>query len=117
MPFVGKVWGSPSVLEGTIPEIIDNAKEMIAKGVKGFDILAYRHAQGDKLAEDFCAGVDAGICVAGSINSFARIDRMFEVGPRSFTMGTALFDKKFVPQGTFRENLIAVYSYMKGKNS
>ena len=79
LPFVGKVSGSPSILEGTNEEIIQNAKDLMAKGVTGFDILAYRHVvDGEKLAYEFCAAVPAKICIAGSINSFARIDTMFE---------------------------------------
>ena len=65
--------------------------------------------------KDFCAAVDAKICVAGSINSFARIDKMFEIGPWAFTMGSALFTKNFVPEGSFRENLASVAAYMAAK--
>ena len=116
MPFVGKVSGSPSILEGTNEEIIQNAKDLMAKGITGFDILAYRHVvDGEKLAYDFCAAVPAKICIAGSINSFKRIDTMFDIGPWTFTMGSALFEKKFVPTGSFRDNLIAVAYYMAGK--
>ena len=116
LPFVGKVSGSPSILEGTNEEIIRNAKDLMARGIKGFDILAYRHVvDGEKLARDFCAAVDAKICVAGSINSFARIDTMFDIGPWTFTMGSALFEKKFVPDGSFRDNLKAVAEYMAKK--
>ena len=43
LPFVGKVSGSPSILEGSNEEIIAQAKGLMAKGIKGFDILAYRH--------------------------------------------------------------------------
>ena len=116
LPFVGKVSGSPSILEGTNEEIIQNAKDLMAKGIKGFDILAYRHVvDGEKLAYEFCAAVPAKICIAGSINSFKRIDTMFDIGPWTFTMGSALFEKKFVPTGSFRDNLIAVAYYMAGK--
>ena len=116
LPFVGKVSGSPSILEGTNEEIIQNAKDLMAKGIKGFDILAYRHVvDGEKLAYDFCAAVPAQICIAGSINSFKRIDTMFDIGPWTFTMGSVLFEKKFVPTGSFRDNLIAVAYYMAGK--
>lgn len=116
MPFVGKVSGSPSILEGTNEEIIEDAKQMMAKGIKGFDILAYRHVvDGEKLAREFCAAVDAKICIAGSINSFARIDTMFDIAPWGFTMGSALFDKKFVSDGDFRTNLKAVSDYMLAK--
>jgi len=116
MPFVGKVSGSPSILEGTNEEIIENAKELMAKGIKGFDILAYRHVvDGEKLAYEFCKAVDAKICIAGSINSFARIDTMFDIGCWAFTMGSALFTKNFVAEGSFRENLKAVADYMAQK--
>ena len=116
LPFVGKVSGSPSILEGTNEEIIQDAKDLMAKGIKGFDILAYRHVvDGEKLAYDFCKAVDAKICIAGSINSFVRIDTMFDIGPWTFTMGSALFEKKFVADGSFRENLQAVADYMAKK--
>lgn len=116
LPFVGKVSGSPSILEGTNEEIIANAKELMDKGIKGFDILAYRHVvDGEKLAYEFCKAVDAQICIAGSINSFDRIDTMFDIGPWTFTMGSALFEKVFVPDGTFYENLKAVADYMAAK--
>lgn len=116
MPFVGKVSGSPSILEGSNEEIIANAKELMAKGITGFDILAYRHViDGEKLAREFCAAVDAKICIAGSISSYERIDTMFDIGPWTFTMGSALFDKKFVPNGSFYENLEAVADYMAKK--
>jgi putative N-acetylmannosamine-6-phosphate epimerase len=115
-PFVGKVSGSPSILEGSYTEIIDDAKKLLGKGITGFDILAYRHVEdGEKLARLFCEEIDAEICVAGSISSFERIDAMFDIGPWSFTMGSALFDKKFAPQGAFRENLQVVVNYMKAK--
>ncbi len=116
LPFVGKVSGSPSILEGTNEEIIENAKELMAKGIKGFDILAYRHVvDGEKLAREFCAAVDAKICIAGSINSYDRIDTMFDIGPWTFTMGSALFEKNFVADGSFRDNLKAVADYMDRK--
>jgi len=116
LPFVGKVSGSPSILEGTNEEIIQNAKDLMAKGIKGFDILAYRHVvDGEKLAREFCAAIDAEICIAGSINSYARIDTMFDIGPWTFTMGSALFEKKFVADGSFRDNLKAVADYMAAK--
>ena len=116
MPFVGKVSGSPSILEGSNEEIIANAKELMAKGITGFDILAYRHViDGEKLAREFCAAVDAKICIAGSISSYERIDTMFDIGPWTFTMGSALFDRNFIPNGSFYENLEAVANYMAKK--
>ena len=116
LPFVGKVSGSPSILEGTNEEIIQNAKDLMAKGITGFDILAYRHViDGEKLAREFCAAVPAQICIAGSISNWNRIDTMFDIGPWTFTMGSALFEKNFVKDGSFREHLQAVADYMAQK--
>ena len=115
-PFVGKVSGSPSILEGSFEEIIADAKQMMKKGIKGFDILAYRHEKGEELAKSFCGAVNAEICIAGSISSFERIDTMFDIGPWAFTMGSALFESRYVPDGGFRENLEAVVNYMEEKN-
>lgn len=113
-PFVGRVSGSPSILEGTNQEIIDDANAMIEKGITAFDILAYRHvADGEKLAYDFCKAVKAKVCIAGSIASYQRIDTMFTIRPWAFTMGSALFDHKFVPNTGVRENLAAVVQYMQ----
>ena len=115
-PFVGKVSGSPSILEGTNEEIIQDAKNLMTKGITAFDILAYRHVvDGEKLAREFCAAIDARVVIAGSISSYGRIDTMFDIGPWGYTMGSALFSKNFVPGGTFRENLQAVADYMEKK--
>ena len=45
MPFVGQISGRPSVLEGTIEGMIEEAKTTwwIQKGLKGFDLLGYRY--------------------------------------------------------------------------
>ena len=113
-PFVGKVSGSPSILEGTIEEIIADAEHMMSLGIDAFDILAYRHVtDGQKLAYEFCKVIKAKVCIAGSISSKERIDIMFDIAPWGFTMGSALFTKNFVPDGSFRDNLSEVVNYMK----
>lgn len=112
-PFVGQVSGSPSILEGSYESIVKNAEDLMAAGINAFDLLAYRHViDGEALARYFCKQVKAKVCIAGSINSFARIDVMEDIHPWGFTMGSALFDRKFVPDGDFRTNLQAVCDYM-----
>jgi len=96
MPFCGRVSGSPSVLEGSIHEIINEAKEISKNGVNGFDLLAYRYVgDPEKLAREFVKEVSLPVVVAGSISSFARLDKIREVGPWGFTIGSAFFEKKF----------------------
>lgn len=114
-PFVGNVYGSPSVLEGSFEEIIADAQNLIGQGITGIDILAYRHKDGEALAREFCRKVNCEICIAGSISSFERIDMMYEIAPWGFTIGSALFDGKYEKDQGFRENLMAVVNYMDKK--
>lgn len=114
MPFCGTVWGNPSVLGHSVDEIIESAKELEAKGVFGTDILAYRFTgDANELLERYIKEVDFRTVVAGSIDSYAKMDYMKELKPYGITMGSALFDKKFVPEGTFCDNLEVVYKYME----
>lgn len=115
MPFCGRVWGSPSKLGDEIDGIIEDANRLKGMGVEGINLLAFRFI-GDPLAliDRFVKEiVDIPICLAGSINSYERLDLMKKVNPDFFTMGSALFAKKFVPDGSFRDNLKAVADYIK----
>lgn len=112
-PFCGKVSGSPSILEGTINEIIDEAKNLQRKGVDAFDLLAYRYVgDPEKLAEKFIKAIDIPVIIAGSINSYERLNKIKELNPWGFTMGTALFKKDFDKDGTFKDNLKNVVDYL-----
>ncbi len=96
MPFIGKVSERPSILQGSIEEMIEEAKSHLKKGVFGFDLLGYRY-EGDAtlLIRRFIQEIDAPICVAGSINSLQRIDEIKEASPWAFTIGGAFFDHRF----------------------
>jgi hypothetical protein len=96
MPFCGRVSGRPSVLEGSILEIINEAKGIAQRGVSGFDLLAYRY-KGDpeELAQQFVKEVTLPVIIAGSISSFARLDKVKEIRPWGFTIGSAFFENKF----------------------
>lgn len=113
MPFIGDVSGRPSVLDGSIEGMIEEAKGYLAKGVYGIDLLGYRYTKdAAELNRRFAAGVDAPVCIAGGINSFARLDEVKEAAPWAFTIGSAFFDRKF-GEG-FREQIDRVCEYMKG---
>ncbi|NLT09985.1 MAG: hypothetical protein GXY08_10835 [Ruminococcus sp.] len=111
MPFVGEVYGRPSVLEGTIDGMISEANEYISKGAYGIDLLGYRYT-GDavELNRRFVAEVDAPVCIAGSVNSFERLDELKTAAPWSFTIGSAFFENRF--SGTFAEQIDNVCDYM-----
>ena len=112
LPFCGKVFGNPSVLEGTYEEIITNAKSLLSRNVFGIDLLAFRHSNGMELAREYCREIKKPVVIAGSINSFERIDFINSIDPWGFTIGSALFEKKFVPSEDFRGNLVKVHEYM-----
>lgn len=112
MPFCGKVSGSPSVLEGTFDEIIADANGLLAKGVAGIDLLAFRHKDGAGLAEAYCKAIDKPVVIAGSINNRERIEFVNRIDPWAFTMGSALFTENFAPGKSFRENLEEVVRIM-----
>jgi len=111
--------GEPGVLLGTFDEIITEAKMLVAeKGVDGITIPAYRHYQdGQKLLDMLIKAIpDTPVIVAGSVDSFEKIDRLFDMGVAKFTMGSALFNKKFAPEGSFRDNLEVVANYIETKH-
>ncbi|MGI6054691.1 MAG: hypothetical protein ACOYA8_07465 [Clostridium sp.] len=114
-PFAGNVGGSPVVLTGTMEEVAESAKNIIANGASGLDLVSYRYRDGDpveltrKVVE--IIGGDK-ICIAGSIDTTEKMDLMEEIGVAEYTMGSALFNSKFVKNGTFKENLAYVLGYL-----
>lgn len=112
MPFVGKIHDRPSILEGSIEQMVEEANALIKKGVDGFDLLAYRYTgDSEELAARFVQEVSAPVCLAGSIKSFARLDKMKEIAPWTYTIGSAFFDKDF-GNLSFADQIKVVCDYM-----
>lgn len=118
-PFVGKVSGSPSILEGTLEEMLAQERDFFELGVSGTNLLGYRYTSGDpeELIRQYFAHTKLPAVLAGSIGSVDRIKFALSVKPWSFTMGSALFEKKFVKDGTFRENLEYVIDVLNSKSN
>ena len=114
MPFVGRITGRPSVLEGSIEDMIADAKKYLAKGVYGIDLLGYRYT-GDAVAlnEALVRAVDAPVCLAGSIDCYQRLDEVKRANPWVFTIGSAFFDRKFGQD--MAKQINTVYDYMCAK--
>lgn len=111
MPFVGKIYNRPSILDGTLEEMLIEAKEYLKNGVYGFDLLGYRYIKDPLLLiEGFVSRVNAPTCVAGSINSIQRLDEIKNINPWAFTIGSAFFEHKFGKD--FNEQINKVYSYI-----
>ena len=113
-PFPGHVHSHPSILDGTIDEIAQHACDMEAKGVDGLDLLTYRYT-GDApgLLQEVVEATGVPMVSAGSIDSYDRIAEVRDTGAWGFTIGTAFFEKKFISNGSFQENMMAVWDWLQ----
>jgi hypothetical protein len=74
-PFPGCITGHPSVLGGSVEDIVKSAEALTAReGVHGLDLLAYRSKEDvPALIKAVCAAVSKPVYVAGSIDTPERI--------------------------------------------
>lgn len=113
-PYVGRVIGIPEVLEGSIEEMINDAKTFEKMGVDGINLLAYRYVgDPERLMVDIIKSVSIDVIVAGSINSFERIKKVVEAGASMYTIGGAIFERRFVPGGSISDQIKAVLEFEK----
>ena len=112
MPFVGELAERPTILSGNIADIIAEAQSYAAQGVHGIDLLGYRYT-GDaaKLNAELVNSVSIPVCIAGSVNSYQRLDELKAAQPWAFTIGSAFFDNQF--SGSIAEQIDKVCAYMK----
>ena len=112
-PFPGKVHGHPSILDGTIIEIVHHARSLKSNGADGLDLLTYRYTgNAAQLLQAVVSAVDIPVVSAGSIASYGRIAEVWRAKAQAFTIGSAFFEKKFVPGGGFLENVQAVADWL-----
>ena len=113
-PFPGHVHSHPCILDGTIEEIVQHACDMEAKGVDGMDLLTYRYT-GDApgLLQEVVKATGVPMVSAGSIDSYDRLAEVRDTGAWGFTIGTAFFEKKFIPDGSFQDNMMAVWDWLQ----
>jgi hypothetical protein len=109
-PFPGQVIGHPSLLRGTVAEIAESARLLTeTKGVFGLDLLAYRYDRNvEDLVRSVVAAVNVSVIAAGSVDSSEKIRLLSDLGVWGFTVGSAVFEKRFVEGGSIRNQLEAV---------
>ncbi|MCQ2192195.1 MAG: hypothetical protein MJZ23_04950 [Paludibacteraceae bacterium] len=96
MPFVGNITGRPSILEGSIASMVEAGKKLKEQGAYGIDLLGFRYNEdAQQLIRDVVAETGIPVCVAGSIDSYERLQFVKDVQPWAFTIGSAFFDGKF----------------------
>ena len=118
-PFCGKIYGSPSILDGTVDEIINHAKHVLKNGAEGVDLLAYRYIKEDadkRLIRDFLSQIKEPVVLAGSIDSWGRLEKVLNYKPWGFTIGSAFFDNKFGDMN-FQNQIDIVLKKVKQFNS
>ena len=113
-PFPGHVHSHPSILDGTIEEIVAHARHLEAQGAQGMDLLTYRYT-GDapRLLRAVVKATRVPIVSAGSIASYDRIREVWEAGAWGFTIGSAFFEGRFAPGSSFGENVLAVVNWLQ----
>jgi len=114
-PFIGHVHGHPSILDGKLEDIVQEVRSLEAQGLDGFDLLTYRYTGNapELLKAVVAATQKVPVVSAGSIDTFQRIAEVRDTGAWGFTIGTAFFTKKFVPDGSFRDNMMAVWDWVQ----
>lgn len=96
MPFVGSIVGRPSVLQGSIESMVEEAIKLKKRGVFGIDLLGFRYdANAEQLISEIVSKTNMPVCVAGSIDSYDRLQFVKDIQPWAFTIGSAFFDQKF----------------------
>ena len=119
-PFPGQVVDHPSVLAGSLEHIVGSARDLsMLDGVHGLDLLAYRWNGGEvaDLIAKVVAVSDAPVVVAGSIADVSQIAAVSSAGAWAFTVGSALFERRFVPGGSLRAQVNAVSAAANGRDS
>jgi hypothetical protein len=114
-PFPGRPVGHPTRLGGTPEQVEADAREFIALGCAGVDLLAYRATEAEPIdlvkAARGGLGAKGTLICAGAVDSAARIAALRDAGCDAFTIGSAAFDGSFSPRkGSLRSQLEDILS-------
>lgn len=118
-PFPGQVSGHPSVLGGSMDEIVASARAIATRpGVDGLDLLAYRSTTNvPELITAVCAAVDKRVIVAGSIHTPEQVQTVRDSGAAAFTVGTAALDGQFPARSQhLSDQLAAILAAMQQRS-
>lgn len=115
-PFPGQIRGHPSILDGTIDQIVAHATQLESQGAHGLDLLTYRYTgDASDLLNQVVQATSIPVVSAGSIASFERIHEVWDSGAWGFTIGSAFFEKQFLPDGSLEENVLTVCNWLQSQ--
>lgn len=108
-PYIGKVIGHPCNLVGSIKEIVENGKEFENLGFQGINLLLYRYkGNTDLLMSEIVRTLKLRLVVAGSVDSFEKIDYLNAKEAWAFTIGGAILENKFCEEQNLSAQIVSV---------
>ena len=107
-PYIGKITEHPCILSGTVEQIIKDGKEAEKYGIGGINLLLYRYTDDQKKLLKMTKELNVPVIVAGNVANVGQIKELKENNIWAFTIGGAILEKKFVKDGTNKEQIQAV---------
>jgi len=107
-PYIGKITEHPCIMGGSIEEVINDGKEAEKHGINGINLLLYRYTENQKKLLAATKALKAPLIVAGNIANFEQISELKQNKIWAFTIGGAVLEKKFVKNGSTKEQIQAV---------
>ena len=108
-PYVGNVSGHPCILGGDIRQIVKDGREAESLGIDGINLLLYRYTgEQDMLLKATVSELKVPLIVAGNVAAFQQIEELKENHVWAFTVGGAVFEKKFAQDGTTTGQIKAI---------
>jgi hypothetical protein len=115
-PFAGQPEGHPTMLRGSPEEIAADCRRADELGCAGVDLLAFRSTAAPPidLVRAARRALRGKLIVAGSVDSPARARELDALDVDAFTVGTALFERRFAPgEPSLRAQIVAALAATK----
>ena len=107
-PYIGKITEHPCILGGSVDQIIKDGQEAEKYGINGINLLLYRYTEDQKRLLEETKKLKVPLIVAGNVVNFDQIKELKQHGIWAFTIGGAILEKRFVKDGSNREQILAV---------
>jgi putative N-acetylmannosamine-6-phosphate epimerase len=107
-PYIGKITEHPCILGGSIDEIIKDGREAEKHGINGINLLLYRYTDDQRKLLKATKELKVPLIVAGNVVNFDQISELKSNNIWAFTIGGAILEKRFVVNGTTKEQIEAV---------
>jgi len=107
-PYIGNITEHPCILGGSVEEIVRDGNEAEKQGINGINLLLYRYTGDQKKLLAAAKSLKVPLIVAGNVANFNQINELKENKIWAFTIGGAILEKKFVDNGSTKEQIKSV---------